>query len=507
MAHRAFRWTFLTVLLLSSTALTAVATELTLHETTFPERRKIDIDFSRNPEAPEARLKAYVKHMEGHAEIEVKFWNMKPAVLFGGDITSYVLWAITRDGDWENLGELWVRKQDDRLEVTSALKNFALIVTAEAYPLVSRPSDLVLFISKPSDDKKAVSTVFLFSDLAPAPTVGMSSIANVRWEGSQPMDLLQAEKAVELAKREGASSYTPQVFREASLALAQAKALARTPSPKKEIVDYSRRAVARSSEAIQTTLRIKEREAIEKEIAERRKEMEALEQRARDAESMASTAKLQLAEATNQKAAAEAAIVAATAQLTQVTAEKTAMEAERQALIAEKQKLESQQQSLQASIAEMSERAKKLAEEREQLSSRLESALSHVASTESSARGMIVNLPDILFDTNQATLKTEARQVIAKLSGILLIMSELNLRIEGHTDSTGSDAHNQTLSERRAGSVKDFLAGQGIGMNRMVAVGYGENRPVADNETRDGRSRNRRVEIVIAEGVVAEAAQ
>jgi outer membrane protein OmpA-like peptidoglycan-associated protein len=116
---------------------------------------------------------------------------------------------------------------------------------------------------------------------------------------------------------------------------------------------------------------------------------------------------------------------------------------------------------------------------------------------------MIVSLPDILFDTDQATLKNDAKIVIAKLAGILLILPELNLRVEGHTDSTGSADYNQDLSERRAVSVRDFLAQQGIGGQRMVAVGYGLSRPVADNATREGRAKNRRVEIVIAEGEVA----
>ena len=106
---------------------------------------------------------------------------------------------------------------------------------------------------------------------------------------------------------------------------------------------------------------------------------------------------------------------------------------------------------------------------------------------------MIVSLPDILFDTNEATLKNEAKVVIAKLAGILLILPELNLRVEGHTDSTGSADYNQTLSERRASALRDFLAQQGIGGQRMVAVGYGLTRPVADNATREGRASNRRV--------------
>jgi outer membrane protein OmpA-like peptidoglycan-associated protein len=523
------------------------AEEVKLHQITFPERKTIDVEFARTGKAPMAELEAKVKHEEGAAQIEVKFRNMKPAILFGGDITSYVLWAVVRDGTWENLGELWVREDREKLEFTTRLKNFALMVTAEPYPLVSQPSELVMFTSNPSEHKRAVDEAFYFSDFAPAAAATQSSIAAITWDGDESMDLKQAKKAVEYAERMGAKDYTPRIYREAHLAMSQANAFTTVTSRKKEIVDFSRRAVSLASEAISTTLRRKEREEIERQIAERKREMEALEKRASDAESMATTAKLQLldaqsalAEAKTQQAEADAAILTAQQELTTMQAakleleaakttletekatleserttllnEKTTLEADKVALVADKTSLETekaallaQQASLQASVAELDERAKRLQEEREQLSSRLESALSHVADVNASARGMIVSLPDILFDLNEATLKNQAKVVISKLSGILLVMPNLNLRIEGHTDSSGSDEHNQRLSERRAGSVKDFLAAQGIDMNRMVAVGYGENRPVADNESNEGRKKNRRVEIVIAEGEIKEA--
>ncbi len=145
-----------------------------------------------------------------------------------------------------------------------------------------------------------------------------------------------------------------------------------------------------------------------------------------------------------------------------------------------------------------------LRQDREELASRLDDALSLVADTRSTARGTIVNLPDILFDVNQSTLKPEAKLVIAKLAGILLIMGDLNTRIEGHTDSTGSYGYNMSLSEARASSVRDFLFEQGIKGDRMTVEGYGPDRPIADNTSNEGRAKNRRVEIVIAEGTIAE---
>jgi outer membrane protein OmpA-like peptidoglycan-associated protein len=274
-------------------------------------------------------------------------------------------------------------------------------------------------------------------------------------------------------------------LRTARTTLTQARNLS-AQRKNKSAIDYSRRTVAFAAEALQTTQRRKQAEALEAEIAQRRAVMEALETRARTAEEDAAAASTALAEASNaladadrQRSAAEAAVAAAAQDLTRLEQEMSALD----------------------------KRARELRTEKEDLSQRLQGALSRVADTKESARGMIVNLPDILFDSNQATLKPEASVVLAKLAGILLIMDELNLRAEGHTDSTGSAEYNRDLSVKRASSVRDFLASQGIDMDRMVVAGYGLTRPVADNTTAAGRAQNRRVEIVIAEGVVAEAEQ
>ena len=121
-------------------------------------------------------------------------------------------------------------------------------------------------------------------------------------------------------------------------------------------------------------------------------------------------------------------------------------------------------------------------------------------------RGLVINLPDILFDLNEATLKPQTQVVLAKLAGILLIMPDRGLAIEGHTDSTGSAEYNLDLSQRRANAVLDFLQSQGLDAERLSAIGYGMQRPMADNSVEEGRQRNRRVEIVISEPREAIAA-
>lgn len=459
----------------------ADAVEMGLQQVTFPERNEIEVGFSRDSRAPEATVIAEVEYREGQANMNLRFRNMKPAILFGGDVTCYVLWAVTPDGTTENLGELWVRNEADTVEYSTGLKSFAMMVTAESHPLVSTPSELVMFWSEAAKAKKAPTVPFTFSAFGPAPAIEYPSVARVIWDQNQPLDLQQAEKAYELAVAAGAEDYAPSVLRRASTALVQGRNLT-AGKKSKAAMDYCRRSLALSAEALQVTERSKEAEAVEAEIARRTAEMEALTTRAREAESAAASAAAAQAEAQRQRQEADAAVVTAQRELAGIEAERL---------------------ELQGSVTALREQAAGLAREKAELSARLQGALSEVADTKNTARGMVVSLPDILFDTNEATLKNDAKIVIAKLAGILLIMPELNLRIEGHTDSTGSPEYNQVLSERRASSVRDFLSEQGVGSQRMMSVGYGLTRPVGDNATSQGRAMNRRVEIVIAEGTVA----
>jgi outer membrane protein OmpA-like peptidoglycan-associated protein len=455
--------------------------ELTLHQVTFPERAQVEVGFQRDTRAPDASMVAEVRHREGQANMEVRFRGMKPAILFGGDVTCYVLWAVTRDGTTENLGELWVRDDSETIEYSTGLKSFAMMVTAEAHSLVPAPSELVMFRSEAVEAKRTEVSEFVFSDFAPAPRTLYDSVATVPWDKCKALDLRQAEKAYELAVDAGAEEYAATELRRAFTELAQARNFAGAKKNKAS-VDYSRRSISHSAEAIQVTNRRKEAEKAEEELARRKAEMEALNERAAQAEATAAAAAAALTTAKASRNEAEAAVAAARAELERISAERL---------------------ELQASVTALDEQAAELEREKAEMETRLRGALSQVAETQQSARGMIVSLPDILFDLNEATLKNDARVVIAKLAGILLILPELNLRIEGHTDSTGDSEYNMTLSERRASSVRDFLAAQGISPDRMVSVGYGMTRPAADNSTREGRAMNRRVEIVIAEGEVA----
>ena len=141
------------------------------------------------------------------------------------------------------------------------------------------------------------------------------------------------------------------------------------------------------------------------------------------------------------------------------------------------------------------------------LRDRLREQLNVILQTRDTARGLIVNLSDVLFDFNQASLKPGAREKLAKVSGILLAYPTLHVNVEGHTDSVGTDDYNLKLSQRRADAVRDYLTSNGINSANVQAVGLGKDGPVASNDTAAGRQQNRRVEMVVSGDVIGQPIQ
>jgi len=508
------------VVCLATALVSTQARTVQLHSVQFPEKRPIELSFQATPIAPAAQLSASVYYRNGQGQIELTFSDMKPAILFGGDVTCFVLWAVTRDGQVENLGELVTRKHSGRLSFSTGKKNFALMVTAESFFLVSQPSELVAFHNRGRVAGETESVAFTFEDFVDAPRHSMDGIAHIKWDSKVPIELLQARKAIELAERNDAHKHAKQVYIEARAMLKHANTTAADAPKSRELLDFSRRAVALSNEALNISLKRIEANELEQQIAKRRAETKALERRAAKAEEDAEQARVLADEA--RRMAEEVRLekertMAETAALRQektglesamlgLNQDKVGLEQEARRLLSEKTALEAESQRLRIERTTLEAESQRLQAERDELHGRLQSALSHVAETQDSARGFVVNLPDILFDVNEATLKPEAQLVLAKLAGILLIMPGQAVTIEGHTDSTGSPDYNLDLSQRRATAVLHLLRSQGLTPGRLNAVGFGMQRPVADNATADGRGRNRRVEIVISEPGQAVAA-
>lgn len=469
----------------------------------FPEKRSVKVDFISSGLIPGAEMQSKVEFQDGQFRIEIEFKKMKPAVLFGGEVTCYVLWALNRDGAPENLGEFWVRpdREDDTLRFSTGLRNFALLVTAERYYQVSRPSEMVLFWNGSNPEPPVNTGQLVFSRFEPSPESGVKTLENVRYDGDKPLDLVQAEKVFELARELGAEEYAPELFSQSSLSLRQATQVYQR-SRAAGAQRFARDSVAAGNEAIRLTVRKLELEALEAEFAERQAQMNQLEEQLTQSEERFRVAEARIEDVQRQRSEAERQIEAARLELQSINREREQLVVEKRELEDSLVSLSREREQLEAEKDSLLEERKILEEDKAQLQGRLQQALSEVADTRSSARGMILNLPDILFSIGEAELKPGTELVLAKLAGILLIMGDLNLRIEGHTDSTGSPSFNLRLSEQRADSVFDFLATQGISSRRMTTAGYGIERPIADNSTPEGRSRNRRVEIIIAEGEI-----
>jgi outer membrane protein OmpA-like peptidoglycan-associated protein len=177
-------------------------------------------------------------------------------------------------------------------------------------------------------------------------------------------------------------------------------------------------------------------------------------------------------------------------------------ETERAELLARQREMQLQieQEARKRSMADAQrawEEAQQARQDREEARERMQLALSKVLETRMTARGLILNVPDILFEFNKSDLKPQARETLSRVCGILQVAEGYKLGFEGHTDSVGSDEYNQALSEHRAQSVRDFLVSCGLSPDIMTTRGFGETRPIASNDTADGRQTNRRVEIVL----------
>jgi outer membrane protein OmpA-like peptidoglycan-associated protein len=545
------------------------AIEVQIATVPYPDNKTVEVPLAANVRVAPAQAEAEVRYRNGQAGIEISYKKLPPALLFSGDVTSYVVWAVARDGATENLGELIVRKQSGDAEYRTGQKEFGLLITAEPYPMVLRPSELVVFTSIAPPPKKARSTPVTLSSFAPAPTVGNPNIGSMVYSGKESLDLIQAQSVMQQAQEIGAEKYAPDAMRDANISLAQATNSFKDGQTR-QAVDYARRSVSQASTAIRTTQQKMADEAAAAAAAQRAAQMKSLEdqkasaqRQAADAQAAALSAREQALAAREQAAAAQAQLnqaqqQAAAAQQQMTLLQQQAAAAQQEAAAAQERAaaaglsaeaadaarrdadaarqraeelasqasaarvraeeataeasaaaatLASQKQELETRVGQSEAELARLRAERNDLEGRLNASLSEVAQISQTARGVVVNLPDILFDTNKATLKQNAQVALAKLAGIVSLFPNINLRIEGHTDSTGGDAINVPLSRERAQSVMDFLNSQGVAASRMKAEGYAARIPVADNATPEGRSRNRRVEIILAEGVIAPASQ
>ena len=469
---------FALAILLVASALTAAEVRLTA--LTLQPGKTFEINFVRTSRAPsQASLTAMIGYDNGQASIKASFKKMEPAVLFAGDITAYVLWAVTPDGTVENLGEIVADKKSASGSVQgyTGKKTFALMVTAEPFATVTRPTELVIFSSGQVGGIGIANTPFAFADFTTAYKPAIETISGIQYNDPTPAAVKQAKKAIEIAVELNAAAVNPKAMDGAQIAFG--KAMASTGN-KKVMADQARVAAQLASQAIKDTIKLNEAKAAAEAEAQRLAEKAALEERAVTAEGDAARIARELREVQIQREALASESANLAKQTATLTAERDAFKAERDQVAADREAIK---------------------KERDELAGMLKGALSSVAETTETARGVVVSLSGILFDVGKATLKPASQLSVAKLAGILMIFPNMNLSIEGYTDSTGSADLNMRLSMDRARAVYEFLMTQGISNARMKYQGFGPENPVAPNDTESNRARNRRVEVVLTQAV------
>jgi outer membrane protein OmpA-like peptidoglycan-associated protein len=488
-----------------------------------PRSGHTKVDLVGTPLLPEARGDADVSGEKGYIEIDAHFRKMQPATRFGSEYLTYVMWAVTPEGRAKNLGEVQIDDDDARIQVTTEFQAFALIVTAEPYFAVTQPSDVVVMENLVRDDTKGkVETVQAKYELLKRGSYLMNQSANFKvkpLEPGAPLDLAEARNAVELARLAGADRYAGDSFAKAQRLLADAEVAREKRKRGNEIMMPARQAVQTAEDArlialqrqqdefaAQERARAAEREraALSRAQAERdralaeRERAEAEQARRRQAELDAQTAAAARAAAERERADIERSRQDALKAQSDAERARAEAEAAKQAADAAKLAADAEAQQARAQAQQARTAAAQAEQEKAALRERLREQLSLVLETRETARGLIVNVSDVLFDTGSATLKPGAREKLARVAGILAAHPDLKIEIEGHTDSVGGEDYNQRLSERRAESVRAYLVQQKIPPAAVDAEGFGESRPVASNATTAGRQQNRRVELVVS---------
>jgi outer membrane protein OmpA-like peptidoglycan-associated protein len=429
---------------------------------------------------PGARGEAKVNSATGKTEISAHFDGLTPANGFGPEYLTYVLWAISSDGRPENLGELELAGDKASLNVTTVFQAFGLIVTAEPYYAVAQPSDVIVLQNVFTDKTNGVlQQVNIHYQLLPrglyANTAGPESVGRpITDREHTPLALFEAYNAQRIAESVGADKYAPDIMKEVASDIRKAQEIqSESHRDVKMEFTYARSATERAEDARIVTLR--------KQAEERQQEAQTAKV---EAQQQAQQSQQEAQQSQAQAASAQAQADAAAAAQAQAEAAKAKADAEAASARSEAAEAQQQAQTSQQEAAAVREK--------------LRAQLNAVLVTTESVRGLIVNLSDVLFDTARYTLKPSAQVSLAKVATILELYPGLKVQVEGYTDSVGSDAYNQKLSENRANAVHDFLIKNGVPAANVTAAGYGKADPVADNSTAAGRAQNRRVNLVVS---------
>jgi outer membrane protein OmpA-like peptidoglycan-associated protein len=515
--------------------------------------RSTKLDFAGTELMLSARGEAEVESKRGSTAIEAEFSNLDKPTSFGSEYLTYVLWAISPEGRPVNLGEVLVGDNSrSKLKVTTTLQAFALIVTAEPYYAVQQPSNVIVLENAVRPDTRGtteeVHAKFELMERGGYLPTGYK-IDPIVLNAGLPLEFYEARNAMRIAKSEGAEQYADESYGHALKLMDNADQYAiDRHHHNKQLIAISREVVQTAEDA--RTIAVKrmdearnheERRQLDNALVDSQAQTADATRRSERSDANAANAQSDAALANNKaqqsetdnanlrvqrdseriasaeaQAQTQAQIDAATLQRDKAMADQANAQLETNRAQADSAQTKLDMAASQASsaravsdaqedAAKANLHAQQADSDKAEMRARLSTQLNLILQTRDSARGLIVNMSDVLFDTGKYSLKPGAREKLAKVGGILLAYPGINVQVGGYTDNVGSDDTNQALSEHRAGSVRDYLVEVGVNSNSITARGYGNTEPVATNENPTGRQQNRRVELVVSGDVIGTA--
>ena len=473
-------------------------TERTVKAINYQHRGSTRIDFRGTELLPNARGEAKVESKPGNISIEAELEGLQPATQNGAEYLTYVLWAVTPEGRTANLGEVLLDGTRSKLRVTTELQVFGLVITAEPYYAVTQPSDLIVMQNGVRPDTKGQIQEIdaKYELLQRGQYQRLANPLALQFDRKQPLELYEARNAVQIARAVGADRFATETFRKAESSLSEAEAYQSRHAGNKSVIMTARAAVQTAEDARAIAVKRQDADAL---AAERQ---QSVDREAR-AESGRAAAQSETDRVTRE---AEAARVASLAETERLTREKDAQatnslaEAERvkrendaqaAAAAAEADRLklenvtsasaaanevdrlkrenEAQSAASQANLDAAAKQTAQLQADKAELRTQLLSQFNAILQTQDTARGLIVNMSDVLFDTGKYSLRPLAREKLAKVAGIVSGHPGLRLAVEGYTDNVGGDDYNQQLSEQRGESVRGYLTDQGMAAGSVTS--------------------------------------
>ena len=507
------------------------------------------IDFRGTQLMARARGEAKVESKQGYMEIEVEFDDLQPANRQGAEYLTYVLWAITPEGRTANLGEILLNGTKSKLNVTTELQVFGLVVTAEPYFSVTRPSDLIVMenVVRKDTAAKIEEIDAKYELLKRGQYERLANPLALKLDRKIPLELYEARNAVQIARSVGADRFATDTFNKAAASLAQAETYQTRDAGSKPVTRTAREAVqtAEDSRAIaverqeEAALAAERQQSAEREARAEGGRVAAQSEadrvtreadsarvsaqadaarlaRENDARTATASAEADRVKRENEIRMAAAAVDAARlksendARVLSAKNEADRLKLENDSRIAAagaetdrlRRENEAQRAANQTALDNAANQKAESEKEKAELRSQLLVQLNTLLQTRDTARGLIVNMSDVLFDTGKYSLQAAAREKLSNVAGIIAGHPGLTLQVEGHTDSVGSDDSNQRLSEQRGSAVRDYLMLRGMPSASVTSKGMGETQPLVSNDTASGRQQNRRVEIVVSGDII-----